>query len=94
MTNQPTWYELVQHLASTCASVPVCICSTSGFLVQVFSRALPALSEEDLEAVRAALRYWQLEAVVPHTPDDGGGVHVFIRDLSRQHFPQHYSKGP
>lgn len=29
-------YKLVKHLPSACASVPVCIFSTSGFLVHVF----------------------------------------------------------
>lgn len=31
----------------------------------------PTLSEEDLEAVRTALWYGQLQTVVPHTPNNG-----------------------
>lgn len=31
----------------------------------------PTLSEEDLEAVRTALWYGQLQTVVPYTPDNG-----------------------
>lgn len=81
------------------STLNLCFCSfLHFFLPLVFcacvSGTLPALSEEDLEAVGAALGYRQLEAVVPHTPDDGRGVHIFIRDLSCQHLPQHHSKGP
>lgn len=82
----------LKHLPSTWV-----FCSRLHAFYLRLSRArvsLPALSEEDLEAVGAALRYRQLEAVVPHTPDDGRRVHVFIRDLSCQHLPQHHSEGP
>lgn len=54
----------------------------------------PALSEEDLESVWAAVWKRKLKAVVSDAPYDGRGVHVFIRDLTGQHLPQHNTKWP
>ena len=63
-------------------------------LYPILSLYSPTLPQEDLEAIRAALRYRQLEAVVAHTPDDSRGVHIFVGDLSCQHLPQHHPKRP
>lgn len=74
------------HLLIFCHS---CLLLRTVLLICLFSfqlsiprNCLPALSEEDLEAIRAALRNGKLEAVVSHAPDDGRGIHIFIRDLS------------
>lgn len=64
------------------------------FQLPICRRCSPALSEEDLEAIWAALRYGQLKAVVSHTPDDCRWVDIFIRDLSCKHLPEHHSKRP
>lgn len=62
----------VVHLPSTHDSTVFGSFSASYPSSMCCLRPLPALSEEDLEAIRAALRYGKLEAVVPHAPDDGG----------------------
>ncbi len=49
----------------------------------------PALPQEQFEAVWTAIRNRQLQTVVAHSPDDGGGVHILIGHLSCQHLPQH-----
>ncbi len=54
----------------------------------------PALSEQDFEAIGAAFRKRQLQAVVSNAPYDSGRVHVFIRDLTGQHLPQHHPERP
>lgn len=78
--------EILKPQPPPCAACTPLICSfsapLSSFWLSISWRHSPALSEEDLEAIRAALRYGQLKAVVSHTPDDGRWVHVFIRDLS------------
>ena len=54
----------------------------------------PALPHEELEAVGAGGGHGQVEAVTPHAPDDGRGVHVSVRDLPRQQLPQNHAKRP
>lgn len=68
--------EILKPQPPPCAASTPLICSfsapLSSFWLSISWRHSPALPEEDLEAIRAALRYGQLKAVVSHTPDDGG----------------------
>lgn len=57
-------------------------------------RLLPGLLHENFEAIWAGGRNRKVQAVTAHSPNDGGGVHIFVGNLSCKQLPQNYSKWP
>jgi len=55
---------------------------------------IPALSHEQLESIGSGGWNGQMQAIAANAPDDGRGVHVFVWNFVRQHFPQHHAKRP
>ena len=35
-----------------------------------------------------------MQAIAAHSPDDGRGIHIPVRDLLGDDFPQHHAKRP